>query len=269
MKTEMMMVTPLMAKKWLSGNRGNRHLRSRTVEHLRKAYESGEWKVTHQGIAISKSGRLIDGQHRLTFISLLPSGSKVPMNVSTDVDEEAFEAIDIGVRRNAADIYGVDKEFSASAQFVAKLANSSGNEGLTPQFVKHFMDWVKPEYDDLVLFSPSKRKMWSAASVRAAAILQMKRGSDPDFVKVTYHSLITQDVSLMNAAARALVNQYMSGKISSSRSLDLFCRAVRVFDSKLSAKNVNTIKVYQQGAILEEWRNFILSSVRVLEDYSK
>ena len=261
MKTELMGVTPKMARDWLKSNGANRQLRPFVVEKLHSSYERGEWKVTHQGIAFAASGRLLDGQHRLTFISQLPEGSVVSINVTTGQNEDTFDAIDIGVGRTMGDVYGISFELVAAGRFFAKIANGSTMQGLTNQSTKPYVDWVLPEFQELITFCPKVTKIWSSSAVRCAAIYQMKRGHDSDFVKVAYHSLIHADIESMPFAAQALMRQYMSGKIVSARTQDLFIRALRAFDSS-NNKRVNSIAVHDQAASIAKVREFIETEMK-------
>lgn len=71
---------------------------ARYVEDMR----SGRWKLTHQGVAISDTGVLVDGQHRLHAV--MESGTAVVMPVTVGLAEESFTAIDTGGIRTAADL---------------------------------------------------------------------------------------------------------------------------------------------------------------------
>lgn len=261
MKTELRMVTPLLAREWLRANVDNRPLRPGVVEGFHIAFGRGEWKETHQGIAFSRSGRLLDGQHRLTFISQLPEGTKVPVNVTIDLEEEVFDAIDQGFRRTASDVLGISSDLASIGRFFARVASSTSTQGLSVQYVAPFVEWCTSEFEELITFCPGKAKIWSSAPVRAAAIYQMKRGMDADFVKVSYHSLVMSDIDAMPNSARALLQQYMSGKIVSARTLDLFCRAARAFDSTQKRK-ISKLIIRDQGAMVDEARAFVLASMK-------
>lgn len=261
MKTELRMVTPAVARSWLKHNTDNRPLRPNIVEGFHIAYSRGEWQPTHQGIAFAKNGRLLDGQHRLTFISQLPDGSTVPINVTTDLDESAFLAIDQGFRRTTSDVLGCSSQLAAVGRFMARIANSSASQGLSIQYVAPFIEWVTVEFEELQTFAPGNAPIWSSAAVRSAAIYQMKRGHDADFIKVSYHSLVNADIDSMPYAARALMQQRMSGRIVSARTLDLFCRALRAFDSK-QTKKITSILVKDMSSTLDEVRSFILKETK-------
>jgi hypothetical protein len=256
MKTVLMNVTPAQARTWLKYNTKNRKLRPGFVDELHMAYGRGEWKTTHQGIAFDKSGTLLDGQHRLTFISQLADGLSLPMNVTMDCPEDIFDAIDLHQRRTLSDITGVSEELGAVGRFFARIYNSSQSTGLTPQFVRPFIEWAEPEFVEMMTFCPKKVAIFSSAGVRSAAIYMMKTGHDADFVKVSYDSLVRADIDLMPNGAKALMQQRMSGKIVSARTLDVFCRALRAFDSTRTEK-IKSILVVDPAKTIAEVREFL------------
>ncbi len=94
-------LTPEDASKLLAYNIDNRALRSGVVERLANCIRAGQWQLTHQGIAIAESGRILDGQHRLHAI--VQAGKPVDIMVATGLDESAFRWIDCGIQRQASD----------------------------------------------------------------------------------------------------------------------------------------------------------------------
>jgi len=260
METRLTLVTPAMARQWLDRNTDNRPLRPGVVDGFLAAYRRGEWKITHQGVAFSKSGRLLDGQHRLTFISELPENTAVPVNVTNDLEEDTFEAIDQGFKRTTSDLYGVSGGLVAAARFFLKIAITD-RFGITPQLTKPFIDWAAPEYELLTTFCPASARTWSSAAVRCAAIYNIKTGHDADFVRVAYDSLVHSNISAMPPSVRVLAQQHMSGKIVSARGLDLFCRAQRAFNSKDNGITAKIIVKDMRGQI-EMTRAFILSEIQ-------
>lgn len=97
MKFEIQTVTPEKAAEWLGKNEANRKLRERRAAALARAIREGKFKLTHQAIAFSKRGRLLDGQHRLRAICL--ANKPVKLVVATDVPEETFDVLDAGLPR--------------------------------------------------------------------------------------------------------------------------------------------------------------------------
>jgi hypothetical protein len=64
---------------------------------------SGEWHLTHQGIAFDELGNLVDGQHRL--LAVIESGVPTRFWVFNGVSREAMIAIDMGKTRSAVDAF--------------------------------------------------------------------------------------------------------------------------------------------------------------------
>jgi hypothetical protein len=86
-------VSPELASQWLSENNShNRKLVEAHVERLAHEMKAGRWQLTHQGIAFSTKGVLLDGQHRLWAIVM--SETTVPMRVFLNQPEETLGAID-------------------------------------------------------------------------------------------------------------------------------------------------------------------------------
>jgi len=96
-----MEVTPSQAARWLEGNVHNRPVSQAHVERLAQEMKAGRWRVTHQGIAFSLGGMLLDGQHRL-WAAVLADVS-VPLRVFFNEPPDSAEYIDGGVARNAVD----------------------------------------------------------------------------------------------------------------------------------------------------------------------
>lgn len=95
-------MTPEWAQSILaSQNNQNRKIRPNAVKKIAAAITSGDWKVTHQGIAIDANGQLQDGQHRLNAI--VATGIPVSVLLTTGCDPSSFDVLDCGVNRTAAD----------------------------------------------------------------------------------------------------------------------------------------------------------------------
>lgn len=72
------LVTPKMAAEWLKLNTANRKLRRWWASAIASAIKRGEYVCTHQGVAFSASGVLLDGQHRL--VAIVVQGDAHPEN---------------------------------------------------------------------------------------------------------------------------------------------------------------------------------------------
>jgi hypothetical protein len=60
-------ITPELAKEILENkNSGNRPIKKEHIKMLTSTLRNDEWMLNGESIAFSESGRLLDGQHRLT-----------------------------------------------------------------------------------------------------------------------------------------------------------------------------------------------------------
>lgn len=94
-----MVVTPEIASVWLLTNPRNRSIKLIAKNKLVADIKNGAWEVTHQMIAISPEGKLIDGHHRLEAI--VESGISCEMWVAFNAPESS--KIDHSVPRTDQD----------------------------------------------------------------------------------------------------------------------------------------------------------------------
>ncbi len=147
-------VTPEMARQWLTQNRFNRAQRPDLVADYVRQIREGRWRRTHQGIAFSENGTLIDGQHRL--FAIVEAGIPVPMLVFINESLENHLAIDGGKRRTALDVVRLEirsnsikaKHISTVRAMIAgvfcKNQNHLSSQEIVELLRRHFraVDWT-------------------------------------------------------------------------------------------------------------------------------
>lgn len=98
-------ITPDIAHKLLDETERqgliNRSVRPNRVERLAHDMMTGEWQVTHQAIAITDEGAVIDGQHRLHAV--MQAGIAVQMLVMRGAQPQSFKVLDTGATRTTGD----------------------------------------------------------------------------------------------------------------------------------------------------------------------
>ena len=111
MNTQVMTVTPELAKFWLTYNDTNRKVRNNNTDAFVHLIEQGEFRLTHQGMAFEgdkrNPKRLQDGQHRC--LAIIKTGQPQQMMVSWNCPPEMFACVDSGAMRNFKDL-GVVQE---------------------------------------------------------------------------------------------------------------------------------------------------------------
>lgn len=249
MEMKMMRVTPPMAREWLKKNTANRRLRPSKVNGIKEMLMRGEYKTTHQGVAFADDGTLLDGQHRLHAVALMPDSFGITLPVFTGMKRETFDVIDtLLTPRSASDVLRKEQGLTAVARFmVCKLKDSAAKTSITPSMLRPFVEAIEPYYDALMDYCPTVSKTWSAASIRTAAILRMMEGGDRDYVLLSYHALNHQDFDGMSPIVRALFKQQIRGTIN-SQSLDIFARSYKAFD--YTKHKTPTIQISDQSHLV-------------------
>lgn len=230
MQSSVQMITPEIALEMLSSNDGNRPLRSSVVKRLANAIRRGEWRVSHQGIAIDASGRLLDGQHRLRAI--VESGIACEIMVTRNVLRAAFRVMDQGARRSMADLAGIDKRVVEGCSLAATLLYGGGPT--FSQIEPIISSRIGSTICDLVEFCGTSRRFYSSAPMKlTCAIISLRSAKDREYAFCTYRALAHLDFDAMSPAAKALVRQEQNGKVSAGGSNsrgDTIARALVTFD---------------------------------------
>ncbi len=147
-------VTPETARQWLLTNNFNRAQRPDLVADYVRQIREGRWRRTHQGIAFSEKGTLLDGQHRL--FAVVEAGIAVPMLVFVNEPLENHLAVDGGKRRTPLDVVRLEirsnaikaKHISTLKAMIAgvfcKNQNHLSSQEIVELLRRHFraVDWT-------------------------------------------------------------------------------------------------------------------------------
>jgi hypothetical protein len=129
-------ITPDLAAHYLTLNTHNRPLDKKRCGKLAAALQRGEWCMNGDAIRISRTGVLLDGQHRLMAVCM----SKVPIDtvVIAGLPDDVFDTIDVEKKsRGAADVLAIRGEKNAAAlgaiarlNFVYRKSGNAFNSNL-------------------------------------------------------------------------------------------------------------------------------------------
>lgn len=259
MKTELMNITPAIARDLLGKNTRNRNVRNSHVETLRASFERGEYRVTHQGIAFDENGEMIDGQHRLIAISLLDGGI-FPMLVTTGLQASVFGSIDATIaKRSVADALGEDKRIAEIGVLVCRVCLSIKG-AVPPAQAKPFVDYVRDEASELLAFSPRATRVWSSAPVKTAAVLAMKiKPASADYVLTTYRAMVLAHFDDMPSSGKSMFRANLNGRVAASASVDMLLRCLKIFDIK--QRNLSFVRIINAKTELDAVREFVLGQM--------
>jgi hypothetical protein len=165
-------VTPELAKLWLAVGRFNRRVNYSAVAKYVRQINAGLWRCTHQGVAFTREGVLIDGQHRL--LAVVKTGKTVRMIVFTDEPIENFAFIDCGRNRSNLDTMRLGQADGT----LSSLHTQTVRSFLAGRFCQTANRWsnaeVNEEYEKhheainhvVELFAPCKDKRLNDPTVR-------------------------------------------------------------------------------------------------------
>lgn len=126
-------IHPDVAYKMLECNTHNRTVSDNHVKRLAADMAAGKWIITHQGIAYSAEGVLLDGQHRLFAIT--QADVPITMMVSYNVSEASLGVIDIGKARTVGQTWDLlqgevknGRVLVSRASVIQRLAARSANK---------------------------------------------------------------------------------------------------------------------------------------------
>lgn len=147
MNIEEKLITPYEASRLLSLNTKNRTLDANRVNKYVDEMKNGKWIVNGDTIKITASGRLIDGQHRLSAIE--KSGIPQKYIIVSGLDDDSFVTIDTGKARIAATVLQLEglknpNIYAAVAKLIL-IYNKTGNPF-------HFSHATNPTHADIVQF---------------------------------------------------------------------------------------------------------------------
>ena len=100
--SEIIVITPDMAKQWLEHNKKNRKVTGSTVAKYARDIKEGRWQITGDAIRFDTNKNLIDGQHRL--LACVKADMPFSTAVTYGLPPEAQDVMDMGKMRSAGDV---------------------------------------------------------------------------------------------------------------------------------------------------------------------
>ena len=228
-------VTPEIAAQYLGNNDGNRNVRTTRVKEISGLIKRGEWKVTHQGIAFARDGRLLDGQHRL--LACIDADMPIDIMVTRNLDPSAFKALDLHGKRTYADIFGISNNLSACLNFIAMAIY--GEKGISPEQIQLVMGTEIARTCARLCVqnhnSPIVRTPW----IIGCAVHSVN--GNREYAESLFENIRMCNVGQLPPAGEAFLRQHMNGGMktggSNNSRRELFAKAIVLFDPKKS-KNV-------------------------------
>lgn len=105
-KTEVVTVTPEMARQLLEQNTRNRKVSKGNYSKVLEAMSAGEWELNGEAIKIARNGQILDGQHRL----MVSAENDIPFQtlIVYGLESETQDTMDTGKSRSTADVLSIE-----------------------------------------------------------------------------------------------------------------------------------------------------------------
>ena len=216
-----------LAEKYLEKNTDNRKNRKWWVNGLAAAMQREEWITTHQGIAFDVTGRLIDGQHRLEAIVL--SKKSIELLVCRNLPTEAFSVLDAGMKRSIADQTKMHRQTAEVCRILSGVVYGRNN-CTAAQAQSIYESGVGKIHDRLVAYCPSKKRNFSAAAIRATAVVMVLDGHDEKYIFDLYTNLVHQRFDQLPIIAHSFIRQLQTQKFIVNQHNEVYGRALKVFN---------------------------------------
>lgn len=256
-------VTPDMARGYMEHNSGNRKIRVSQVDYFSRELRAGRLRTTHQGVAFSCNGRLLDGQHRL--LAIIETGISATMFVTRGLSEDAYNSIDFGgVARNMADVIRIERHLVEPVTFLYKVIH--GLQKVDPEEFRPYIYSFLKQSELLRVYSSITRRGFTTQPIKAAVILRSNETGD-DYALKVYCDFAAQNWTELPPIAGAFANQVMFGVGGGSKHranrrlahLETFLRALRAFDPKHA--KAGTVVITDPAKALADARKRILAQL--------
>lgn len=246
---------PKKAELWKSTVSGNRPLNASTVNRYVQSMMAGDWEQNGDPIRFDKHGRLIDGQHRCEMVII--TKQTIEVVVVRDLPETAFDTIDIGLRRRAADALSIigfknARDLAAAAVLVDAI-RKGGVRSIarkTPREVQRIVE-ANPGLPAVVSkygASQSERKALIPPSA-LAAMHYLFREVDSTLAEIFMDGLITGENLMAGEPVLVLRDRLIADAASKARITKAYKVAlvIKAWNLTRAGKTVKCLRVRTDG----------------------
>lgn len=258
--SKMEVITPQKAQDILDNhNFDNRVLKQAVVRRYADEMRSGNWRETHQGIAINEKGNLVDGQHRLHAIIRADMPIKMLITTYKGDASPKLVPIDIQAVRTRADIAGIPKyECDVLIAIISSLYSSRTYQ--SPVYLASIYDAVSKHMAAVSNVASSEKtkpgKGVSAgglrcAGVKAAVMLAHVRGIN---WLSQYEEILTKSDNDLNdrlIAVRDFIDNTRGTQVTSQRRR-LFAAMMCMIEDGVSATSWSAIDKKLNDTVIDK-----------------
>lgn len=137
--SEIGLVTPLLAKTWLSklNNPSNRKIHDKKVKDYAKRMTKNEWMIG-DALKFDQNGMLIDGQHRLSAV--VQANKSIQFLILRGFDPKTSQVLDRGMLRNLAHVAQLTGHQWVTQRTVSTFNNMFYNQAESRNLIQRMTD---------------------------------------------------------------------------------------------------------------------------------
>ena len=200
-KSQVIYVTPEMAKQWLRSNTANRKPSQAAVKRWAEIMKAHSWKLCSDAIAFDVNGVLINGQHRL--MAVIESGMTQPFLVVNNFPEDSKEACDIGKKRQLHEImtiggYEISQTHAAACKFLLTPWDQTGTINPDHEIHRNRIKRVHMMVNEKISFIESCINGKEFTSAEIAAMTALFQATDDETIVADFVNLLQLGVRCDN-----------------------------------------------------------------------
>ena len=245
------LVSPKMAKMALGNMCINRKLRPSLIKKYANSMLQGQWKINGEAIVFSKSGVLLEGQHRMNAV--VAAGISVPMLIVKGVEDskEVLATINDGASRTLTDrltMQGqtVNNIHSATLRSFLFGTSQGSNNGDTSKYTS--LDYIElfEKYYDAINFAVNavrNKKGIAGASVCGAIARAYYHCDQSDLLRFC-NALVDNYARSPEERSATLLHSFLvsaTGGVSSSIRKDRYAKTERAIQAFLDGRSIEKL----------------------------
>lgn len=193
-------ISPEFAGELLARNGPNRNITVQKLKEWERALQKGQWKLNGEAIKLDRSGRVLDGQHRLTAI--VNTGIPMETVLVTGLEEVAQATMDTGKSRTLGDILRIRGEVNSNplaaalkraivVERASLSAAFSANLGKLPITNQECLDWLEenPWIRDFIAPGQRISRTTALSGSSATLLLWILEGLDEEDARYFFRRL--------------------------------------------------------------------------------
>jgi len=239
-KTQKVTITPEIAEKILMKNQSNRSLNKSIVNKYVREIIDNQWsEFTPDPIVINLNGILLNGQHRLNAVVKANKSIGFNIYIESNILLTPMDLkCDLGLKRNNADLTGINQYISSVINFLIRCTTSikypSANDVLN-----FYNKYIKGDEFLENILTKIVPPLWSSSRIKAIAVAYyLKDEENKEYVAEIISYLINKDTSKQSELLSSLYIKLTERKYVST---DVMRLAIILFDK--NNKNKKQIRL--------------------------